>query len=164
MTKQKPKPKGSRKRAENQSVAKESKPNLFERLYNRKKFDILGKKAKGERKHGQSVHDAVEKVKIADDMLLLFQYAVCSAAPSLVAAHASCRSCISHMRRCFTVLYNDQTEVNEVWCVVYSERRHCWWSIGSYAKQMLSWTDGLGRKMKALLLRRKPLSGSKSSA
>ena len=35
---------------------------MFERLYNRKKFDILGKKAKGERKHGQSVHDAVDKV------------------------------------------------------------------------------------------------------
>ena len=40
----------------------DTKPNLFERLYNRKKFDILGKKTKGERKHGQSVHDAVDKV------------------------------------------------------------------------------------------------------
>ncbi|DBA90017.1 TPA: hypothetical protein ACH3X2_004286 [Trebouxia sp. C0005] len=63
MAKQKPKAKGSRKRSEGQSTAQESKPNLFERLYNRKKFDILGKKAKGERKHGQSVHDAVDKRK-----------------------------------------------------------------------------------------------------
>ncbi len=62
MAKQKPKAKGSRKRSDGQSTAQESKPNLFERLYNRKKFDILGKKAKGERKHGQSVHDAVDKV------------------------------------------------------------------------------------------------------
>jgi len=62
MAKQKPKAKGSRKRSDGQSAAQESKPNLFERLYNRKKFDILGKKAKGERKHGQSVHDAVDKV------------------------------------------------------------------------------------------------------
>ena len=62
MAKQKPKAKGSRKRSDGQTAAQESKPNLFERLYNRKKFDILGKKAKGERKHGQSVHDAVDKV------------------------------------------------------------------------------------------------------
>ncbi|DBA84060.1 TPA: hypothetical protein ACH3X1_006541 [Trebouxia sp. C0004] len=63
MVKQKPKAKGSRKRSDGQSAAQESKPNLFERLYNRKKFDILGKKAKGERRHGQSVHDAVDKRK-----------------------------------------------------------------------------------------------------
>lgn len=62
MAKQKPKAKGSRKRPDVKSATQESKPNLFERLYNRKKFDILGKKAKGERKHGQSVHDAVDKV------------------------------------------------------------------------------------------------------
>ena len=62
MAKQKPKAKGSRKRFDGQTAAQESKPNLFERLYNRRKFDILGKKAKGERKHGQSVHDAVDKV------------------------------------------------------------------------------------------------------
>ena len=37
-------------------------PNLFERLYTRKKFDILGKKGKNERKHDRSVHDAAEKV------------------------------------------------------------------------------------------------------
>ena len=62
MAKQKPKAKGSRKRPDGKSAMQEGKPNLFERLYNRKKFDILGKKAKGERKHGQSVHDAVDKV------------------------------------------------------------------------------------------------------
>ena len=61
MAKQKPKAKGSRKRAEGEAAV-HNKPNLFERLYNRKKFDILGKKPKGERKHGQSVHDAVDKV------------------------------------------------------------------------------------------------------
>ena len=63
MANQKPKAKGSRKRAEGQAAVQDTKPNLFERLYNRKKFDILGKKTKGERKHGQSVHDAVEKVR-----------------------------------------------------------------------------------------------------
>ena len=62
MAKQKPKPKASRKRNGGQTLATDNKPNLFERLYNRKKFDILGKKPKGERKHGQSVHDAVDKV------------------------------------------------------------------------------------------------------
>ena len=62
MAKQRPKAKGSRARASTD----DAKPNLFERLYNRKKFDILGKKAKGERKHGQSVHDAVEKVTASD--------------------------------------------------------------------------------------------------
>lgn len=62
MVKQKAKPKGSRKRVEGQAPPVDTKPNLFERLYNRKKFDILGKKTKGERKHGQSVHDAVDKV------------------------------------------------------------------------------------------------------
>lgn len=62
MAKQKPKAKGSRKRTDGQNTAQESKPNLFERLYNRKKFDILGKKPKGERKHGQSVHDGVDNV------------------------------------------------------------------------------------------------------
>ena len=62
MAKQKAKPKGSRKRTDGQAPAQVTKPNLFERLYNRKKFDILGKKTKGERKHGQSVHDAVDKV------------------------------------------------------------------------------------------------------
>ena len=63
MAKQKAKPKGSRKRAEGQAPPQDTKPNLFERLYNRKKFDILGKKTKGERKYGQSVHDAVDKVR-----------------------------------------------------------------------------------------------------
>ena len=41
---------------------KEEKPNLFEHIYNRKKFSVLGKKQKGERKHGKSRADAVDKV------------------------------------------------------------------------------------------------------
>lgn len=75
MAKQKAKPKGSRKRTEGQAPAQDTKPNLFERLYNRKKFDVLGKKVKGERKHGQSVHDAVDKVSVTSMMA-----AACTAA------------------------------------------------------------------------------------
>lgn len=78
MAKQKAKPKGSRKRMEGQAPVQDTKPNLFERLYNRKKFDVLGKKVKGERKHGQSVHDAVEKVSITS-----IAAAVCTAAQFL---------------------------------------------------------------------------------
>lgn len=63
MAKHKAKPKGSRQRGEGRASTQDSKPNLFERLYNRKKFDVMGKKPKGERKHGQSVHDAVDKVR-----------------------------------------------------------------------------------------------------
>lgn len=37
--------------------------NLFERLWNRKKFDIVGKKVKGEQKSlGKSRSDAVDRV------------------------------------------------------------------------------------------------------
>ena len=39
-----------------------TQPNAFERIYNRKKFDVLGKKQKGERKHGKARSDAVTKV------------------------------------------------------------------------------------------------------
>ena len=39
-----------------------AQPNAFERIYNRKKFDVLGKKQKGERKHGKARSDAVTKV------------------------------------------------------------------------------------------------------
>jgi hypothetical protein len=41
----------------------EEKPNLFESIYNRKKFNVLGKKQKGERKHGKARADAAEKVQ-----------------------------------------------------------------------------------------------------
>ena len=41
-----------------------AQPNAFERIYNRKKFDVLGKKQKGERKHGKARSDAVTKVSI----------------------------------------------------------------------------------------------------
>lgn len=47
-----------------QASTKDEKPNLFERMFNRKKFDVLGKKAKGQqRKLGQSRSEAVEKVR-----------------------------------------------------------------------------------------------------
>ena len=39
-----------------------AQPNAFERIYNRKKFDVLGKKQKGERKYGKARSDAVTKV------------------------------------------------------------------------------------------------------
>ena len=39
-----------------------AQPNAFERIYNRKKFDVLGKKQKGERKQGKARSDAVTKV------------------------------------------------------------------------------------------------------
>lgn len=56
--------KGARIRALKQSSTKDEKPNLFERMFNRKKFDILGKKAKGQQKKlGQSRSEAVEKVR-----------------------------------------------------------------------------------------------------
>eukprot|EP00884_Botryococcus_braunii_P010637 jgi/Botrbrau1/19575/Bobra.0035s0060.1 len=56
--------KGPRTRGFQQNTAKEEKPNLFERMFNRKKFDILGKKAKGQqRKLGQARSDAVERRK-----------------------------------------------------------------------------------------------------
>lgn len=42
----------------------EDKPNLFEHIYNRKKFDILGRKHKGVRKHGKARTDAVDKVAL----------------------------------------------------------------------------------------------------
>lgn len=43
----------------------EEKPNLFERIYNRKKFNILGKKIKGEHKTlGRARSDAYDKVFI----------------------------------------------------------------------------------------------------
>jgi hypothetical protein len=43
----------------------EDKPNLFERMFNRKKFDVLGKKSKGQqRKIGQARSDAVERVSL----------------------------------------------------------------------------------------------------
>ena len=45
-----------------QKAAQSDKPNLFESIYNRKKFNILGKKQKGERKHGKARADAAEKV------------------------------------------------------------------------------------------------------
>ena len=38
--------------------------NMFERLWNRRKFDVLGKKVKGEQKKvGKARSDAVEKVR-----------------------------------------------------------------------------------------------------
>ena len=40
----------------------DARPNLFEHLYNRKKFNVLGKKEPGIKKHGKSLNDAVEKV------------------------------------------------------------------------------------------------------
>ena len=55
---------GKRKAAKPWRAAAEQKaePNAFERIYNRKKFDVLGKKQKGERKHGKARSDAVAKV------------------------------------------------------------------------------------------------------
>lgn len=44
------------------SRRKEAKPNLFEHIYNKKKFNVLGKKQKGEQKHGKARADAVDKV------------------------------------------------------------------------------------------------------
>lgn len=44
------------------SRRKEAKPNLFEHIYNKKKFNVLGKKQKGELKHGKARADAVDKV------------------------------------------------------------------------------------------------------
>lgn len=41
----------------------EEKPNLFESIYNRKKFNVLGKKQKGERKHAKARSDAANKVR-----------------------------------------------------------------------------------------------------
>jgi nucleolar protein 14 len=40
----------------------DEKPNLFESIYNRKKFNVLGKKQKGERKHAKARSEAVNKV------------------------------------------------------------------------------------------------------
>ncbi len=39
-----------------------AQPKAFERIYNRKKFDVLGKKQKSERRHGKARSDAVTKV------------------------------------------------------------------------------------------------------
>ena len=39
-----------------------AQPNAFERIFNRKRFDVLGKKQKGERKQGKARSDAVTKV------------------------------------------------------------------------------------------------------
>ncbi len=44
------------------AASKDARPNLFEHLYNRKKFNVLGKKEPGIKKHGKSLNDAVEKV------------------------------------------------------------------------------------------------------
>ena len=44
--------------------AAEERPNLFENICNRKKFNVLGKKQKGERKHGKARADAAEKVLV----------------------------------------------------------------------------------------------------
>ena len=96
MAKQKAKPKGSRHRREGQAPAQDAKPNLFERLYNRKKFDILGKRTKGERKHGQSVHDAVDKVSISCITVAACITETCSSkrttSPQLTQAHGLCNS------------------------------------------------------------------------
>jgi nucleolar protein 14 len=44
---------------------KDSGPNLFERLSNKKRFDVLGRKQKGETRHvGQLRTAAVEKVRV----------------------------------------------------------------------------------------------------
>ena len=40
------------------------KPNLFEHLYNRKKFNILGKKTQGSKQSGKNLNDAVEKASV----------------------------------------------------------------------------------------------------
>ena len=55
---------GKKKAVKPWRAAKEqsAQPNAFERIYNRKKFDVLGKKQKGERKHGKARSDAVTKV------------------------------------------------------------------------------------------------------
>lgn len=55
---------GKKKAVKPWRAAKEqsAQPNAFERIYNRKKFDVLGKKQKGERKHGKARTDAVTKV------------------------------------------------------------------------------------------------------
>ena len=101
MAKQKAKPKGSRKRAEGQAPAQDTKPNLFERLYNRKKFDILGKKTKGERQHGQSVHDAVDKVSISCITVAAYMTESCSgehtASPQFTQVAGLCSRQMIHM-------------------------------------------------------------------
>lgn len=89
MGKRKAKAVAAGSRSKQQQGSADSKPNLFERLYNRKKFDILGKKAKGERKHGQSVHDAVEKVCIQTESLDDYRsiaYHVCYGLPEQAAS------------------------------------------------------------------------------
>ncbi len=56
--------KGPKPRANTRNKV-EDKPNLFERMFNRKKFDVLGKKSKGQqRKIGQARSDAVERVSL----------------------------------------------------------------------------------------------------
>ena len=77
MAKKKGKPSAVQARSKQRSALNDAKPNLFEKLYNRKKFDILGKKAKGERKHEKSVHDATEKVR-AEVWLPYTQARVCT--------------------------------------------------------------------------------------
>ena len=59
---------GKKKAVKPWRAAKEqhAQPNAFERIYNRKKFDVLGKKQKGERKHGKARTDAVIKVSQCD--------------------------------------------------------------------------------------------------
>ena len=64
MAKKKVKPSAVQARSKQRSASTVTKPNLFEsHENNRKKFDILGKKAKGRNKHGKSVHDAADKVR-----------------------------------------------------------------------------------------------------
>lgn len=78
MAKKRGKPSAVQTRSKQRSASNDAKPNLFEKLYNRKKFDILGKKAKGERKHGKSVHDATEKVRAVKTLRCLTHTGSCT--------------------------------------------------------------------------------------
>lgn len=97
MAKKRAKPATVSDRSKHRKTPAEAAPNLFERLYTRKKFDILGKKGKNERTHGRSVHDAADKVSA---VCKEFFRAVLSDVLHLSAALAlTVRSCCCHLCR-----------------------------------------------------------------
>ena len=74
------KAKGKMKKGTRPAAAqpRQEKPNLFEMMFNKKKFDVLGKKQKGEkRKSGKARSEGLEKVSLALSLS-------CKASPSSV--------------------------------------------------------------------------------
>lgn len=111
-------------------------PNLFERLSNKKRFDVLGKKVKGETRHtGRLRTAAVEKVRGAME-----QARGCMCVPVLAARQRAATAPV--LRR--------------VCLLACSARARCWWSTSSCASPTPSSTAALGVSRPAALPARPP--------